>query len=101
MVTPSVTIVTMMTASTLSQRSRDHAGDEQDDDERIGEEVEELNEGRQTLDGSRLVRTVARQAFGRFAAAQSWLGHRLNGTPLYSELTEMMIGVQVRPSQPR
>ena len=40
--TPSSTIVTMISASTRCPSDGDRAGDEQDDDERIGEQMEEL-----------------------------------------------------------
>ena len=75
--TPSTTIVTMISASTaLPERAGNRARDEQDDDERIREEVQQLHDGRQAPDGSRLVRAVLGEAPRRLGAAQSLFGAR-------------------------
>ena len=73
MATPRTTIVTMISASTGCPRaSGNRSRDEHDDDERIREEVEELNDGRQTANGSRLIRAVLRKAPRRLDAAEAF-----------------------------
>ena len=60
----------------LTERSGNRARDEQNDDERVREEVQQLDDGRQTPDGSRLVRAVLGQPPRRFGAAQALLSAR-------------------------
>ncbi len=55
----------------LSQRSSNRARHEQDADEGIRKEVEQLNDGREAPDGSRLIRAVRGEAPCRLDTAQS------------------------------
>ena len=69
--------MTMISASTACPRAAgNRARDEQDDDERVREELQQLNDGRQTTDRSRLVRAVLGEAPRRLGAAQSRFGAR-------------------------
>jgi len=55
----------------LSQRASDGARDEQDDDKGIGEQVEQLNDGREAADRNWLIRAVRDEEACRLDTAQS------------------------------
>jgi hypothetical protein len=60
----------------LPEGSGNRARDEKNDDEGIREEVQQLDDGRQTVNGSRLVRAVLGEAARRLGVAQSLFGTR-------------------------